>query len=133
VVLGGLERRVCRRTKLEDSIRPPPPAEEGWGVVLLAHKEEISGHCHVIVKWLPYLIVFRCVALYREISKRKGLCNSGIQGGTASDAPRSLQGLAPARVCGFKSRLRHQLFARGSLKSLSGLTIPLSFLLQSCF
>ena len=35
------------------------------------------------------------------------------------------------KPCGFKSRLRHHLFDGGSIKSLSGLTIPPSFLDKS--
>jgi hypothetical protein len=84
-------------------------------------KRNVSGHCHVIVKWLPCPIVSRCVVLYCEIRKRKGLYNGGIQGDTARHAPRSLQGLAPARVCGFKSRLRHQYDFPRSYQCLSSL------------
>ena len=60
-----------------------------------------SLHCQVTVKWLPCPIVSCCIALYHEISKHKGLCKGRTWGDTASNAPRSLQGLAPARVCWF--------------------------------
>ena len=42
-----------------------------------------------------------------KVCKHRGKCNSEQQGDTGEQGLRSIQGLAPSRVSGFKSRLRH--------------------------